>query len=98
MGLMTKLFGTYSERELKSIYPIVDRIEALEEEYRALSDKELQAKLWAFTDAVLSTETGIRQMEKDDSSVNHAYDLQGRKVETPARGQMYINNGEVVKF
>ena len=30
MGLITKLFGTYSERELKSIYPIVDKIEALD--------------------------------------------------------------------
>ena len=29
MGLITKLFGTYSERELKSIYPIVDKIEAV---------------------------------------------------------------------
>ena len=29
MGLITKLFGTYSERELKAIYPIVDKIEAL---------------------------------------------------------------------
>ena len=44
MGLLTKVFGTYSERELKSIYPIVDRIEALEDEYKALSDAELQAK------------------------------------------------------
>ena len=28
MGLITKLFGTYSERELKQIYPVVDKIEA----------------------------------------------------------------------
>ena len=35
MGLITKLFGTYSERELKSIYPIVDKIEAMADEYRA---------------------------------------------------------------
>ena len=28
MGLMTKLFGTYSDRELKAIYPIVDKVEA----------------------------------------------------------------------
>ena len=30
MGLFTKLFGTYSDRELKQIYPVVDRIEAME--------------------------------------------------------------------
>ena len=43
MGLITKLFGTYSERELKSIYPIVDKIEAMADEYRALTDEELRA-------------------------------------------------------
>ena len=36
MGLIQKIFGTYSERELKSIYPIADKIEALEEEYLSL--------------------------------------------------------------
>ena len=44
MGLFTKIFGTYSERELKSIYPIVDKIEALSDEYKALTDAQLQAK------------------------------------------------------
>ena len=44
MGLIQKIFGTYSQRELKSIYPIADKIEALEEEYRALTDEQLQAK------------------------------------------------------
>ena len=44
MSLMTKLFGTRSQRELKSIEPMVAKIEALEEEYKALSDAQLQAK------------------------------------------------------
>ena len=48
MGLFTKIFGTYSERELKSIYPIVDKIEAKEEEYRRLSNAQLQAKTEEF--------------------------------------------------
>lgn len=38
MSLLTKIFGSYSDRELKQIYPIVDKIEALEPEYKALSD------------------------------------------------------------
>jgi hypothetical protein len=38
MGLMDKIFGTHSQHELKRIYPIVDRIEALEPEMKALSD------------------------------------------------------------
>ena len=44
MGLLTKIFGTYSDHELKKIYPIADKIEALEEEYKALTDAQLQAK------------------------------------------------------
>ncbi len=43
MGLVTKLFGTHSDRELKKIDKLVGRIEALEEEYKALSDDELKA-------------------------------------------------------
>ncbi len=44
MSLFTKIFGTSSQRELKSIYPIVDKVEALEEEYKKLTDAQLQAK------------------------------------------------------
>ena len=44
MSLFTKLFGTSSQRELKSIYPIADKVDALEEEYKALTDAQLQAK------------------------------------------------------
>ena len=44
MSLFTKLFGTSSQRELKSIYPIADKVDALEDEYKALTDAQLQAK------------------------------------------------------
>ena len=43
MSIITKLFGTYSERELKKIMPIVEKIEALEDDYKAMSDDELRA-------------------------------------------------------
>lgn len=42
MGLMDKIFGTYSERELKRIYPIRDKVLSLEEQYFKMSDKELK--------------------------------------------------------
>ena len=48
MGLIEKIFGTHSENELKRIYPIVDRIEALEPEMQALSDEELKGKTREF--------------------------------------------------
>ena len=57
MGLITKLFGTYSERELKSIYPIVDKIEAMADEYRALTDEELRAKTPEFKARLANGET-----------------------------------------
>ncbi len=44
MGLLDKLFGSHTEKELKKIYPIADKIEALEPEMQALSDAELRAK------------------------------------------------------
>ena len=48
MGLfsntMNKLFGTHSQREVKSITPIVDRIEALGDTYKAMSEAELKSQ------------------------------------------------------
>ena len=43
MKFTEKLFGTHSERELKRIYPIVDKIEALRPTMQALTDEELRA-------------------------------------------------------
>ena len=57
MGLFTKVFGTYSQRELKSIYPIVDKITALEDEYKALTDAQLQAKTPEFKTRLQNGET-----------------------------------------
>ena len=57
MGLMEKIFGTHSEHELKRIYPIVDRIEALEPEMKALSDTELRDKTREFKERLKEGET-----------------------------------------
>ncbi len=57
MSFITKIFGTYSERELKQIYPIVDKIEALEPEYKALSDTQLTAKTAEFKGRLANGET-----------------------------------------
>ena len=48
MGLFNKLFGSHSDRELKKIYPIVDRIEALEGQMQSLTDEELRGKTAEF--------------------------------------------------
>ena len=57
MGIIEKIFGTHSENELKRIYPIVDRIEALDPEMQALSDEELKGKTREFKDRLAEGET-----------------------------------------
>ena len=44
MGLLNKIVGTHSEREVKRVIPIVDKIESLEPEMEKLSDEELKGK------------------------------------------------------
>ncbi len=57
MGLFTKLFGTRSDREIKRIQPQVDKILALEEEYKALSEEELKGKTALFKERLAAGET-----------------------------------------
>ena len=57
MGIFNKLFGSYSDRELKRIYPIADKIEALSDEYAAKSDEELRAKTDEFKQRLAEGET-----------------------------------------
>ena len=57
MGIIDKLFGTRSEREVKKLLPIVDKIEAMADEYRALTDEELRAKTPEFKARLANGET-----------------------------------------
>lgn len=54
MRLLEKVFGTHSERELKIINPVIDRIESLRSEMVALSDEELQGKTNEFKERIAS--------------------------------------------
>ena len=57
MSVIEKIFGTHSERELKRIYPIVDKIEAMEPEFEKLSDEGLKAKTTEFKNRLEQGET-----------------------------------------
>ncbi len=57
MGVFEKIFGTHSEKELKRITPLVDKIEALDESMQALSDAELKAKTDEFKKRLADGET-----------------------------------------
>ncbi|MBO4280291.1 MAG: preprotein translocase subunit SecA [Lachnospiraceae bacterium] len=57
MGIITKLFGTHSEHEVKRITPLVDQIEALEPEYEKLSNEQLAHKTVEFKERLANGET-----------------------------------------
>ena len=57
MKIVEKIFGTHSERELKRIYPIADKIEALRDDMMALSDEQLRAKTAEFKKRLADGET-----------------------------------------
>ena len=57
MGLFDKLFGTRSQREIKKIQPLVDKVLSLEETYKALSDEALKAKTVEFKERLAKGET-----------------------------------------
>ena len=57
MGFLDKLFGSYSDRELKKIYPIADAVEKLDAPYSRLSDEELRAKTGEFRQRLAGGET-----------------------------------------
>ena len=57
MGLFSKIMGTHSQRELKRIYPIADKIEALSPVMEELSDEELRDKTSAFKERLAQGET-----------------------------------------
>ncbi len=57
MSIITKMFGTHSERELKLIYPMVDKIEALRPAMMELSDEELRGKTKEFKERLAKGET-----------------------------------------
>ncbi len=57
MGLLEKIFGNYSDKELKRIEPVVDTIESLEPEMMKLSDEQLRAKTPEFKDRLAAGET-----------------------------------------
>ena len=57
MGLFEKIFGTYSDRELKRVIPIADKVMNLEDEFSKLSDHDLRGKTAEFKERLKNGET-----------------------------------------
>ena len=100
MGLFTKVFGTYSQRELKSIYPIVDKITALEDEYKQLTDAELQAKTPEFKERLANGETLDDILPEAFATVREAADrvLGMRPYPVQLVGGIVLHQGRIAEM
>ena len=100
MGLLTKIFGTYSDHELKKIYPIADKIEALEEEYKALTDAQLQAKTAEFKERLQNGETTDDILPEAFATVREAADrvLGLRPYRVQLIGGIVLHQGRIAEM
>ena len=100
MGLFTKVFGTYSQRELKSIYPIVDKITALEDAYKALTDAQLQAKTPEFKARLQNGETLDDILPEAFAAVREAADrvLGMRPYPVQLVGGIVLHQGRIAEM
>ena len=100
MGLFTKVFGTYSQRELKSIYPIVDKITALEEDYKKLTDAELQDKTPEFKARLTQGETLDDILPEAFATVREAADrvLGMRPYPVQLVGGIVLHQGRIAEM
>ena len=100
MSLMKKLFGDYSSRELKSIYPIVDKIDALADEYKAMSDAQLKGKTQEFKDRLANGETLDDILPEAFATVREAADrvLGMRPYRVQLVGGIVLHQGRIAEM
>ncbi len=100
MGLMQKIFGDYSSRELKSIYPIADRIEAMADEYKAMTDAQLQAKTEEFKGRLANGETLDDILPEAFAAVREASDrvLGLRPYRVQLVGGIVLHQGRIAEM
>ena len=100
MGLITKLFGTRSQRELKKIQPTVDKILSLEELYKNLSDEELKAKTAEFKSRLAEGETLDDLLPEAFAAVREAADrvLGMRPYPVQLIGGIILHQGRIAEM
>ena len=100
MGLMKTLFGDYSSRELKSIYPVVDKIESMADEYKALTDAQLQAKTAEFKERLANGETLDDILPEAFATVREAADrvLGLRPYRVQLVGGIVLHQGRIAEM
>ena len=100
MGLITKMFGTRSQRELKKIQPLVDKILALEEEYKALSEEALKGKTVEFKNRLSQGETLDDLLCEAFAAVREAADrvLGMRPYPVQLMGGIILHQGRIAEM
>ncbi len=100
MGLMKKIFGDYSSRELKSIYPIVDKIESMADAYKAMSDEALRAKTTEFKERLQNGETLDDILPEAFATVREAADrvLGMRPYRVQLVGGIVLHQGRIAEM
>ncbi len=100
MGLMKKIFGDYSSRELKSIYPIVDKIESMADEYKAMSDEAQRAKTTEFKERLQNGETLDDILPEAFATVREAADrvLGMRPYRVQLVGGIVLHQGRIAEM
>ena len=100
MGLFDKLFGTRSEREIKRIQPIADKVLALESEYKALSDEALKAKTVEFKGRLAQGETLDDLLPEAFAAIREAADrvLGMRPYPVQILGGIILHQGRIAEM
>ena len=100
MGLLTKIFGTRSQREIKQIQPMVNAILALEDEYRGLSEEALQGKTAEFKNRLAQGETLDDLLVEAFAAVREAADrvLGMRPYPVQLLGGIILHQGRIAEM
>ena len=100
MGFLKSIFGDYSSRELKSIYPIVDKIESMADEYKAMSDEALRAKTTEFKERLQNGETLDDILPEAFATVREAADrvLGMRPYRVQLVGGIVLHQGRIAEM
>jgi len=100
MGLIAKLFGTHSDRELKKIKPVIDSIEAMTDEYHAMPDSALRKKTGEFKSRLQAGETLDDILPEAFATVREAADrvLGMRPFRVQLIGGMTLHQGRIAEM
>ena len=100
MGFFTKLFGSRSDREIKRIQPTVDKILALEDEYKALSEEALKGKTQEFKNRLAAGETLDDLLPEAFAAIREAADrvLGMRPYPVQLIGGVVLHQGRIAEM